>query len=88
MLHDGNAKGKGLSGAGGGLGHYVLPLHQAGNAAALHRGGHGVALVVQGLHQFGGQPEGIISDVFFDFNAVNFHFRPYPFYLTVQSFLV
>ena len=54
----------------------------------LHRGGHGVALVVQGLHQFRGQPEGIISDVFFDFNAVNFHFRPYPFYLTVQSYLV
>ena len=50
VLHDGDAVGKGLAGAGGGLGHHVLPLHHGGDAPGLHRGGELDAPLLQGLH--------------------------------------
>ena len=39
VLHDGDAVGKGLARAGGGLGDHVLPVHHGRDAACLHRRG-------------------------------------------------
>ena len=54
VLYHGDAEGKGLAGAGRGLGDHVPPLHKIGDGPALDGGGLDVALLFNGPHQFGG----------------------------------
>ena len=49
VLHDGDAVGKGLAGAGGGLGHHILPRHHGGDAPGLDRGRELDAPLLQGF---------------------------------------
>ena len=49
VLHHGDAEGEGLARAGGGLGDDVLPIFEAGDGPGLDGGGHGEALLIQGL---------------------------------------
>ena len=49
MFNHGNAEGKGLAGAGGGLGNHILPLHEWGDGLCLNGGGITVALLLQGF---------------------------------------
>ena len=52
VLDDGDPEGEGLSGAGGGLGDDVLPLHQGADGLGLDLGGVAVALLLQCLQYF------------------------------------
>ena len=73
MLHHGDAKGKGLAGAGGGLGDHVLPLHKVGDGPRLDGSGLNVALLLNGPHQLGGEAQlGVLHRVVYRL-SVDFH---------------
>ena len=73
MLHHRNAEGEGLAGAGGGLGHHVLPVHKVGDGPALNGSGLGEALFVQGFHSGLRQAHILIIIGFLHLRAVDFH---------------
>lgn len=73
VLHHGDAKGKRLAGAGGGLGDHVLPVLKAGDGPGLDGGGHGEAFLVQGLQNALGEIHFAVSEVKLDLNAIDFH---------------
>ena len=50
VLHDGDAVGEGLAGAGGGLGDHIPPGHHGRDAAGLDRGGHFDISFFNGAH--------------------------------------
>ena len=59
MLHDGNAVGKSLTGAGRGLGHHIPPFQHGRDAAGLHRGGLNDIALQQSAQNFGGQLQAV-----------------------------
>ena len=52
MLHNGDAVGKRLAGAGGSLGNHILPVHHRGDAARLDRRGHSNIPFFDRAHDF------------------------------------
>ena len=64
VLHNGDAVGKGLAGAGGGLGDHVLPVHHGRDAARLDRGGHLDVAFFNGAHDLRRQVQAVEPDAF------------------------
>jgi hypothetical protein len=69
MLHDGDAVGKGLAGAGGGLGDHILPVHHRRDAACLDRGGHLNVAFFNGAYDLRRQVQAVEPDAFRKFHG-------------------
>ena len=73
VLHHGDAEGKGLARAGGGLGNDILPLHEIGDRPRLDGGGLDIALLFNGPHDGLGQPQLRVGFGPVHLLAVDFH---------------
>ena len=70
MLNHGNAEGKGLTGASGCLGNYILPLQKMRNGLRLNGGGVSVSLFFQSLQH--GIAEAQLCKCYFCHNDLSF----------------
>ena len=85
VLYHRDAEGKGLAGAGGGLGDHVPPFHKIGDGPALNGGGLDIALFLQGPHDLGGQLQLVVAYNLVDLFAVDFHWVHVPFFLSLPD---
>ena len=74
VLHNGNAVGKGLAGARGGLGDDILPVHHRRNAPRLNRSGHGDLPLLNCPHNLRRQSQAVKPDALCIFHSL------FPFY--------
>ena len=71
VLYNGDAEGKCLAGAGGGLGGEILPRHHGGDTSCLDGGGNLIALFFQCTHDLRGEPQGIKAHALRYFHGQN-----------------